>query len=58
MVVPVNDSTELCTLCQLPIEKTGFELFTKEGIVKFCCEGCQGVYQMLHEDEIIEPSPK
>lgn len=45
-----NDS---CDLCGLPVEITGFKLLTKEGEKKFCCEGCQGIYQMLNEDNLL-----
>nr|WP_305906423.1 heavy metal translocating P-type ATPase metal-binding domain-containing protein [Methylomarinum sp. Ch1-1]MDP4519106.1 heavy metal translocating P-type ATPase metal-binding domain-containing protein [Methylomarinum sp. Ch1-1] len=24
------------------------------GRKKFCCEGCKGIYQMLHEGDILE----
>jgi hypothetical protein len=50
-----------CDLCQLPVELAGFELSTTEGRKRFCCEGCQGIYRMLHEDELVdggsEPEP-
>jgi len=42
-----------CDLCGLPVEIPGFDLETKEERKHFCCEGCQGIYQMLHEDEIL-----
>lgn len=42
-----------CDLCQLPIEVPGFELNTTSGLKRFCCEGCEGIYRMLHEDEIV-----
>ena len=50
----MTDQPELCDLCRLPIEVTGFELNTTKGIKRFCCEGCQGIYLMLHEDEIVK----
>lgn len=50
----MSNEKEACDLCGLPIEAPGFELVTKEGEKAFCCEGCKGIYQMLHEDEILE----
>jgi hypothetical protein len=35
---------------------------TLGGLKYFCCEGCQGIYRMLHEGELVEensdPSPE
>lgn len=42
-----------CDLCGLTVEVKGFELQTKEGDKTFCCEGCKGIYQMLHEEIIL-----
>ncbi|WP_031434909.1 heavy metal translocating P-type ATPase metal-binding domain-containing protein [Methylomarinum vadi] len=50
----MSDEKKVCDLCGLPIETPGFELKTTEGGKKFCCEGCKGIYQMLHEGDIIE----
>lgn len=53
----MSKKKEVCDLCGLDVEVKGFELKTKEGEKKFCCEGCKGIYQMLHEDHILsEPS--
>ena len=42
-----------CDLCGLPVEVPGFNLQTKDGEEKhFCCEGCQGIFQMLNEEDI------
>lgn len=43
-----------CDLCSLPVEIPDFRLQTKGGDKQFCCEGCLGIYRMLHEDEIVE----
>lgn len=43
-----------CDLCTLPVEIPGFRLSTKNGVKQFCCEGCLGIYRLLHEDEIAE----
>ncbi|BCG62516.1 MAG: hypothetical protein methR_P0159 [Methyloprofundus sp.] len=47
------DEKKSCDLCGLPVEIEGFSLLTKEGKKEFCCEGCQGIYQMLNEDELL-----
>lgn len=49
-----TDSCDPCDLCRLPIEVAGFELSTKEGGKRFCCEGCMGIYRMLHEEDILD----
>ena len=43
-----------CDLCGLPVEVPGFEEQTKDGVKHFCCDGCQGIFRLLHEDEIVE----
>ncbi|MBM4199968.1 MAG: metal-binding protein [Gammaproteobacteria bacterium] len=52
---PTADTTQAdtCDLCGLPVEVDDFELSTTSGIKHFCCEGCFGIFQMLHEDEIV-----
>lgn len=53
------DEKKSCDLCGLPVEVEGFSLLTKEGQKGFCCEGCQGIYQMLNEDSLVaEKNPK
>jgi hypothetical protein len=42
-----------CDLCGLDVEVDGFELKTTEGDKRFCCEGCKGIYQMLHDEQVI-----
>jgi hypothetical protein len=42
-----------CDLCGLDVEVEGFELKTTEGDKRFCCEGCKGIYQMLHDEQVI-----
>jgi hypothetical protein len=49
----MKDDKKTCDLCGLTVEIDGFNLRTTEGDKKFCCEGCQGIYQMLHEDLIL-----
>ena len=49
----MSESTQLCDLCQLPIEAPDYNLNTTSGEKHFCCEGCQGIYRMLHEADIV-----
>lgn len=53
----MKDEKKACDLCGLTIEVDDFNLNTIEGDKKFCCEGCQGIFQMLHEDIIVTDSP-
>lgn len=48
-----DDNKGVCDLCGLPVEVQGFTLKTTEGDKTFCCEGCKGIYQMLHEADVI-----
>lgn len=54
----MSDNKKECDLCGLAVEVEGFELKTTEGDKGFCCEGCKGIYQMLHEEQILEESAK
>jgi hypothetical protein len=47
--VKKKDNKKQCDLCALPVEVDGFSLDTKEGTKSFCCEGCKGIYMMLHD---------
>jgi hypothetical protein len=38
-----------CDLCSLPVGVKPFTLATPEKTLAFCCEGCKGIYQMLHQ---------
>jgi hypothetical protein len=38
-----------CDLCALDCGNKPFELATPERTLHFCCEGCRGIYQMLHD---------
>ncbi len=49
----MSDNKKECDLCGLAVEVEGFELKTTEGDKRFCCEGCKGIYQMLHEEQIL-----
>jgi hypothetical protein len=54
----MSELKKICDLCGLAVEIDAFKLFTKAGIKQFCCEGCKGIYQMLHEDQILGESEK
>jgi hypothetical protein len=43
----------VCDLCGLDIGIKPFYLENKGKKLQFCCDGCLGIYQMLHE---IEPT--
>lgn len=44
---------DVCDLCGLPVEVDDYEISTTSGKRHFCCEGCFGIFKMLHEDEIL-----
>ncbi|MEI6705979.1 MAG: heavy metal translocating P-type ATPase metal-binding domain-containing protein [Methylococcales bacterium] len=48
----MSETKKTCDLCGLTVEVSGFTLKTKEGDKAFCCEGCLGIYQMLHVDQV------
>jgi hypothetical protein len=48
------DPVTPCDLCSLPVGTTPFTLATPEKTYAFCCEGCKGIYQILHQ---IKESP-
>ena len=48
----MSETKKTCDLCGLAVEVPNFTLKTKEGDKAFCCEGCLGIYQMLHESEL------
>ena len=52
----MDDNKKSCDLCGLPVEVKGFELKTIQGDKSFCCEGCKGIFQMLHEAQILPDS--
>ena len=47
------DNKKECDLCGLTVEISGFALKTLEGEKGFCCEGCKGIFQMLHAAQIL-----
>ncbi len=46
-----------CDLCGLDVGTKPFTLQTAERTLEFCCEGCRGIYQMLHEIKEIPAQP-
>ena len=38
-----------CDLCSLDVGVKPFLLNTPEKQYQFCCEGCRGIYEMLHD---------
>jgi hypothetical protein len=48
-----KNTTPACDLCGLPVEIPDFSLSTTDGPKHFCCEGCQGIYRLLHEAAIL-----
>lgn len=45
----MSDPNKPCELCALPVGVKPFTLATAEKTFEFCCEGCKGIYQMLHQ---------
>lgn len=46
---PAVDPKAPCDLCSLPVGPQPFQLPTPTQARVFCCEGCKGIYQMLHD---------
>lgn len=40
-----------CDLCGLDVGNKPFVLHTPEGDLKFCCDGCLGIYRLLNDVE-------
>ena len=38
-----------CDLCGLDVGNKPFVLKAAERSLQFCCEGCRGIFQMLHD---------
>ncbi|MDQ5878021.1 MAG: hypothetical protein QG638_753 [Pseudomonadota bacterium] len=55
----MSDST-ICDLCGLKIGAQVWKLKAAGSEVRFCCEGCKGIYQMLNnidDDADADASP-
>ncbi len=47
---------KFCDLCGLEIGLKPFLLESGGKSLSFCCDGCLGIYQMLHEPEPSAPT--
>ena len=45
----MTDPRRPCDLCSLPVGVKPFALPASDKTLAFCCEGCLGIYQMLHD---------
>ena len=45
----MNNPDKPCDLCSLPGGVKPFTLAVPGRMLEFCCEGCRGIYEMLHE---------
>ncbi len=45
-----------CELCGLDVGLKPFTLSTPEKTYQFCCEGCRGIYEMLHDIKEMPPT--
>lgn len=45
----MSDPNRPCDLCALAVGVKPFVLPTPERTFEFCCEGCKGIYEMLHQ---------
>ncbi|CAG7856986.1 hypothetical protein MCAMS1_01675 [biofilm metagenome] len=36
-----------CDLCGQPVEIEGFSIETGQGMMAFCCAGCQSIYRLI-----------
>jgi hypothetical protein len=52
-----NSPGDPCHLCGLEVGKQPFLLDHGGQRLQFCCEGCLGIWQMLHEDAPPAPPP-
>ena len=43
-----------CDLCGLPVTRDAWGLETPERRYAFCCEGCLGIFRLLHD---VDPVP-
>lgn len=47
-----------CDLCALDCGSHPFTLETPQGTLHFCCEGCRGIWMMLHDIAEAPPAPQ
>jgi hypothetical protein len=51
----MSDPQRPCDLCALPVGVRPFRLALPDRTLEFCCDGCLGIYQMLHDIKAIPP---
>ncbi|MEO5344382.1 MAG: heavy metal translocating P-type ATPase metal-binding domain-containing protein [Gammaproteobacteria bacterium SHHR-1] len=49
------DGQLACDLCGLVVEKDRYIIHTRQTRLHFCCDGCQGIYRMLHQPDEVPP---
>jgi hypothetical protein len=47
-----------CDLCGLEADPDRFSIHVSDKVLHFCCEGCQGIYLILHFPELMEEKEK
>ena len=50
------EDTAACDLCGLPLPAHPWRLQTIDRGYTFCCEGCLGIFRLLHDPEEVSPS--
>jgi hypothetical protein len=53
----VSTAKQECDLCGLPVPANGYALQAGERNLAFCCEGCKGIWLMLHGEPDTQPGP-
>lgn len=53
----MSDAERPCELCQLPVGLKPFLLRAPAKTYAFCCEGCRGIYEMLHQIKEMPDAP-
>jgi hypothetical protein len=51
----MNGADRPCDLCALPVGIRPFRLALPDRSLEFCCDGCLGIYQMLHDIKEVSP---
>lgn len=54
----MSEAREACALCGLDIETEVVLRLREGGTVKFCCEGCLGIYRLVNDVEEAETHPR
>jgi hypothetical protein len=52
----MSDPQRPCDLCALPVGVKPFRLALPDRTLEFCCDGCLGIYQMLHDIKELAPA--